>query len=115
MQKYYPALTNFKLLLNFNYYFFHIFRYPLVVIRMYNVLMLHGTAVLAYSLLRYSSYLIVFDSSLDKKSSPKVRSSRQQIFYKTGVTKNSAKFNGKRRCWSLFSINVQAFIPGVFL
>ena len=65
--------------------------------------------------LRYSSYVVVVDSSLDRKSSPKVRSSRQQMFYKAGVTKNFAKLTEKRRCWSLFSIILQAFMPGVFL
>ena len=65
--------------------------------------------------LRYSSYVVVVDSSLDRKSNPKVRSSRQQMFYKAGVTKNFAKLTGKRRCWSLFSIILQAFMPGVFL
>ena len=59
-------------------------------------------------LLRYSSYLVVFGSSLDRKSSPKVRSNRQQMFYKIGVPKNFAKSTGKRRCWSLFEIKLHA-------
>ena len=57
-------------------------------------------------LLRYSSYLVVFGSSLDRKSSPKVRRNRQQMFCKIGVPKNFAKFTGKRRFWSLFEIKL---------
>ena len=65
--------------------------------------------------LRYSSYLAVSGSGLDRKSSPKVRSNRQQMFHKTGAPKNFAKFTRNLWCWSLFSIKLQAFMPGVFL
>ena len=59
-------------------------------------------------------YLAGFDCSFDRKGSPKVRSSRQQMFYKTGVPKIFAKFTRKRRYWSLFLVKLQAFMPGVF-
>ena len=37
------------------------------------------------------------------------RSSRSQMFFKIGVTKNFAMFTGKHLCWSLFLIKMQAF------
>ena len=37
------------------------------------------------------------------------RSSRSQIYFKIGVLKNFAMFTGKRLCWSLFLIKIQAF------
>ena len=46
-----------------------------------------------------------------------IRSSRSQMFFKIGVLKNSAILTGKRLCWSLFLIKVQASgsYTGVFL
>ena len=35
------------------------------------------------------------------------------MFYKIGTPKNFAKFTGKHWCWSLFSIKLKAFMPGV--
>ena len=63
-------LTKLFCLTNFKFYFiiifFHILRYPLLVFRMYNVLMWYDAAVSPYSenvyVLRYSSYLVVFYS-----------------------------------------------------
>ena len=46
-----------------------------------------------------------------------IRSSRSQMFFKIGVLKNFAILTGKRLCWSLFLIKVQASgsYTGVFL
>ena len=69
--------------------------------------MLHGEAVSPYSekpnMFRFcvilATYLFLIPAWIEK----------------TDVPKNFAKFTGKRRCWSLFSIKLQAFMPGVFL
>ena len=37
------------------------------------------------------------------------RSTRPQMFFKTGVLKNFANFTGKHLCWSLFLIKLQVF------
>ena len=38
-----------------------------------------------------------------------VRSSRSQMFFKIGVLKNFTVLTGKRLCWSLFLIKLQAW------
>ena len=50
------------------------------------------------------------------------RSSRSQMFFKTGVRKNLANFTGKHLCWSLFAgLKIRKFLiergsnTGVFL
>ena len=55
-------------------------------------------ATYRYRYIHIGTTIVVFDSSLDRKSSPKVRSSRQQMFSKIGVLKNFAKFTRKHRC-----------------
>ena len=40
---------------------------------------------------------LVNGCNLNRKSSPKVRSSRQQMFFKTGVPKHIVNFTGKHR------------------
>ena len=38
------------------------------------------------------------------------RSSRSEMFFEIGVLKNSALFTGKHLCWSLFLMNLWAFM-----
>ena len=43
------------------------------------------------------------------------KSSRSQIFLKTGVLKKFANFTGKHLCWSLFLIKFQVFRPATLI
>ena len=54
------------------------------------------------SIRRDTSYLSVFSPNTGKWH----RSSRWQMFLKTGVLKNLALFTGKHLCWSLSSIKL---------
>ena len=58
----------------------------------------------------YASLAVSF-SCIVNKITWRYRSSHSQMFFKIGVLKNFANYNGKKLCWSLFLIKLQTLRP----